>query len=291
MSLSMHEKSPIPQAARRWAWPWQSTQALWWGPSGLWHADGSAAGATRWDDLAAWCAAHPGQRATLWLSAWWVVDVLVDAALPLHDDTELLAYVRPLLQHYHGDAAAPWPLAAWQAGGARGVSALHGLALPELQATAQAHGVRLAALQPWWSRAMRLALARQPALAREPAVQLVMVEGQLVTRLDLRRGSVVGLQQRRLAQATTGALQAWLADEPVAVQRCLGYGLAEDATGTPLAHAVAGAPVLSQITLGALDGLAPAPAWWAGASSAVTGLGGRVAATAPRPVAVDRVAA
>lgn len=288
MSSSMPEIPPPPSASRRrsWAWPWQSPQALWWGPSGLWHADGSAEGATRWDDLEAWCAAHAGQRATLWLSAWWVVDVLVDAALPLPDDAALLAYVRPLLQHYHGDAAAPWPLAAWQAGEARGVSALHGLDLAALLHGARRHGVQLAALQPWWARALRLALAHRPALAREPAAQLCMVEGRLVTRLDLRRGELVGLQQRRLPQAGSGALRAWLADEPVAVQRCLGYGLDDETTAL-----TDGTAASAGIALGPLDGLRPPPGWWAGGTASATGTGRRVAAAARHPVATDGAAA
>ncbi len=244
-----------------WSWMRDSAaQPLWWGASGLWQAGGSGA-ATRWDSFDAWCAAHPGARARLWLSAWWVVDVLVDPALPLHDDAAVLAYVRPLLQHYHGDAAAPWPLAAWQAGAARGVSALHGLPLAELQATAGRHGVQLQAVQPWWARALHLALAREPALQREAAAQLVVVEGRLVTRLDLRRGGLVGLQQRRLPQATPAALQAWLADEPVAVQRCLGYGLDAQAGAS---HP--GLPLLGLAEGGAsLGGEHPAPAWWAAA--------------------------
>lgn len=256
-----------------------AAQPLWWGDSGLWHA-GDQAAPTRWDGLADWCAAHPGARARLWLSAWWVVDVLVDGALPLHDDAALLAYVRPLLQHYHGDQAAPWPLAAWQAGAARGVSALHGLPLAELQATAARHGVHLQAVQPWWARALKMALRQQPALAREAAAQLAVVEGRLVTRLDLRRGALVGLQQRRLSQATPAALQAWLADEPVAVQRCLGYGLQHEAAASYPAL-----PVMHEAGAAAsLDGPCPASAWWAGARHAGTRWMAR-RATALRPPA------
>jgi hypothetical protein len=278
----MPEKSALLRAMQRWSWPWQGAQALWWGPSGLWHADGSPDGATHWDDLDAWCAAHPGQRASVWLSAWWVVDVLVDAALPLHDDAALLAYVRPLLQHYHGDAAAPWPLAAWQAGAARGASALHGLDLAAMQHTAQRHGVRLAALQPWWARALRLALARQPALAREPAAQLAVVEGRLVTRLDLARGQLVGLQQRRLPQASTAALQSWLADEPVALQCCLGHGLVDDLPNSHSTRSIATDSGLGSMALGRLDGLAPPPAWWAPGASGASLQAGATIGRGPR---------
>ncbi|MDT7838951.1 hypothetical protein [Aquabacterium sp. OR-4] len=266
-------------------WSWMREGAalsLWWGDSGVWQA-AEPGQAVRWDGLEAWCAAHPGARARLWLSAWWVLDMLIDGALPLHDDAAVLAYVRPLLQHYHGDAAAPWPLAAWQAGAARGVSALHGQPLAELQATAARHGVQLQAVQPWWARAMRLALAQEPSLLREPAAQLVMVEGRLVTRLDLRRGSLVGLQQRRLPQATPGALQAWLANEPVAVQRCLGYGLDVQAGAShpalPLLGGAAGRATLS--------GDHPPPAWWAdtprGGAHWVGRWAGRQAAAVPPP--------
>lgn len=247
-------------------WSWMrdgAAQPLWWGESGLWHAPhGADAGATCWDSFDAWCAAHAGARARLWLSAWWVVDVLVDAALPLHHDAELLAHARALLQHYHGDAAAPWPLAAWQAGASRGVSALHGQNLDALRTSAARHGVVLQAVQPWWARALRLALDHEPTLAREPAAQLLLVEGRLVTRLDLRRGSLAGLQQRRLREATPAALQHWLAEEPVALQRCLGYGLAT----APQARRD-DLPVIAPSPEAATLGGACPPLWaWAGAS-------------------------
>lgn len=218
--------------APRWRWPWAAPQTLWWGPAGLFHAGTSAGQPQPWDALERWCEAHPGTRAGITLSAWWLTDVQVDDSLPVQGDAALLAYARPLLVHYHGDPAASWPLAAWQAGAARGVSALHGLDLAALQATAARHGVQLAGVQPWWARALRHLLPRQPTLARAPAAQVMLVEGRMLTRLDLARGRLCALQQRRLHAATPAALAAWLAEcrdeQPQAVQHCLGYGLSGD---------------------------------------------------------------
>lgn len=170
-------------------------------------------------DWPAWCQAHAGRSVQLWLGASLTHELALAPDLALGDDPALLAYARPLLQHYHGEAAAHWPLAAWRCGSGlqapqRGVSALHGVDLAALQATARQAGVRLQAVQPWWSAALALALARVPALSVADQAQLLVVEGPLLTQLHTRRGQLLQLQRRRLPQARWAALQAWWQAQP-----------------------------------------------------------------------------
>ena len=168
-------------------------------------------------DWPAWCQAHAGRSVRLWLGASLTHELALAPDLALGDDPALLAYARPLLQHYHGEAAAHWPLAAWRCGAGlqapqRGVSALHGVDLVALQAAAGQAGVRLQAVQPGWSAA--LALARVPALAVASQAQLLVVEGPLLTQLHTRHGQLLQLQRRRLPQAHWAALQAWWQAQP-----------------------------------------------------------------------------
>lgn len=153
-------------------------------------------GERRWPGFEAWCAEHPRRRCRLWVSAALLHELVCDPALPLRDDAAALAWARPLLQHYHGEAAAGWPLAAWRQGRQRGVSALHGLGLQPLQACAASAHVRLLGISPWWSLQLQQALARHRAL-RAAQARLVVEEGGLLALLDLRRGRLVGLTLRQ----------------------------------------------------------------------------------------------
>lgn len=238
------------------------SHALWLGPRGLWDF-GAMPGWRPWTpqtgrpsapqhhrDFEAWCQAHPGRGCSLILSAWLLHELLLDAQQPLADDTARLAHARSLLQHYHGDAAAQWPLAAWHAAGRRGVSALHALTLPHLQSIARGSGVALRTVRPWWSLALALAMQQLPRLAHGDAARVLVADGALVTQIDLSRGRLTHLQQRRLPQATLAALPA-----PAAGLLCcaLGHGLGDN-------DAEAGPP--PGITLlGSLAGEAPAALW------------------------------
>lgn len=253
--------------------PWRSrlapARALWLGPGGLWDA-----GATAWPQrrgpvqapqhhagLADWCQGRRGQAARLWLSGHWLHEVLVDARLPLADDAALLAYARGLLQHYHGDAAAAWPLAAWRAGGARGVSALHGVPLAPLRAAARQAGVALRSVQPAWAAALAAARRRAPLLARAPAARLLVVEGDQFSQIDLAGGRITALQQRRLAAPTWAALQAWVALAPVTPCAVFDQGLA----GAPDRAA---ADAAGLCLLGPLVAAAPGHGPWVASASA-----------------------
>ena len=243
-------------------------RALWLGPGGLWDhgpcgwpGRRTAAPAPRHHaGLAGWCQGRRGQAAALWLSGRWLHEVLVDARLPLADDMALLAYARGLLQHYHGDAAAAWPLAAWRAGGAQGVSALHGVPLADLQAQARQAGVALRSVQPAWTRALALARRRDPALNRADRARVLVVEGDQLGQIDLAAGRVVGMQQRRLAAPTWDALQAWAAADPVAPCAVLGHGLA--GVPDPATARAAGLPWLRPPA-----DAATAEGWWLAAAT------------------------
>jgi len=169
---------------------------------GLW--DGNQA----WPDFAAWCSEHRGRRCRLWLSSALLHELVCDRTLPLADDAAALAWARPVLQHYHGDAALAWPLAAWQQGRRRGVSALHGVSLDDVRSAAQRAGVRLQAVMPWWSLLLQQALRRHRAL-RGPQAQLLVMEGDRIAALGLEQGRLAQLELRRLDTGATDMLAPW----------------------------------------------------------------------------------
>lgn len=212
-------------------------------------ADGLWDGARRWPSFDDWCQAHPHRQCALWLSSHLLHELVCDPELPLRDDLAVLAWAQPQLQHYHGEAASAWALAAWQQGRHRGVSALHGVALQALKLSASRHGVRLSGVRPWWSLVLPLALRRH-AVLRGAQARLLVVEGRGVAALDLRRGQLTGLALRRLDDATPQALADWKAEQPGAadVTVAVGYGLAPGAISG--LHAGEG-----------LDAAAPAADW------------------------------
>ncbi|MFN7725891.1 MAG: hypothetical protein ACK5QH_12560 [Rubrivivax sp.] len=175
----------------------------------LWRADGrvqplpatvaGAIGATPdATDWPAWCAAHPGARCTLHLPSTLLHELLVPAE-HAGSDAEALAWASAQWLHFHGEDAAPWPLAVWQLGARRGVSALHGLgpAWGALCQAAQAHGVRLQAVSPHWLHRAQQALRTEPALRQGPA-RLLLADGPLLGVLDFHDGTLHALQWRRV---------------------------------------------------------------------------------------------
>lgn len=185
-------------------------------------------GERSWPGFAAWCEANPGRSCALWLAPALLHELVCDEGLPLADDAAALEWARPLLLHYHGDAAAAWPLAAWQQGRRRGVSALHGLRLDAVRETARRHRVALARVAPWWSHVLPLALARHAEL-REAAARLLLLDGARMAVLELQRGVLAGLQLRHLDAATPRALTDWCAEQGAGTIAtvAVGWGLAD----------------------------------------------------------------
>lgn len=204
------------------------TQPLLLGDAGAWD------GREHHADLAAAFAAHRGRRVLLWLSSAVLVETPCPDGLPLADDAAALEWARGVLQHYHGEAAAGWPLAAWQGARRRGVSAWRAPSLAPVHAAARAAGVHLAGVRPWWPAVLRQALRHDATLARGPA-RLLMAEGPCLTTLELADGAPDDVQVRRLAGADGAALAAWHATQPARATRAVGYGLRDTAAAGALA--------------------------------------------------------
>ncbi|MFA6262766.1 MAG: hypothetical protein WC760_15005 [Bacteroidia bacterium] len=228
---------------RRWS-RWLPVSLLL-GDNGLWD------GHRHWPSFNAWCEANPRRACRLWLASTLLRELVCDEALPLADDAAVLAWARPLLQHYHGEAALAWPLAAWQQGRRRGVSALQGVSLAVLRNAADDAGVRLLGVAPWWSLVLRRALKRHAALRRGSA-RLLIVEGPCVAVIGLEVGSIKQLELRRLQAAEPDALSQWLQDSAGPPPLAVGYGLAAG-------------PVIGIDFAETLTGAAPSPRWLQGA--------------------------
>jgi hypothetical protein len=241
--------------------------ALWLSPAGLrdfgpapgWRplAGPRPAQAPTADDwhanFDAWCQAHAGRSCNLVLSAWLLHELVLDHQLPLGDDTARLAYARNLLRHYHGEPAAHWPLAAWQAAGRHGVSALHATTLGALQTSARRASVLLRSVRPWWSLALAVALQQAPRLARADQGRLLVVDGTLVTQIDLARGQLTQLLQRLLPEPTQAALRATLQGQAEAFTCALGHGMRDEPPAND-DHL---------LCLGSMQGRSPAALWCA----------------------------
>ena len=210
----------------------------------------------RHDTLAAWCETHRGSDVRLILSSRLTHQVVVrDRNLPLFEPADLERYARHQLVHYHGSAAADWPLAVWLAGAQRGASALHGIDMAACRSDAQRCGVRLRNVEPAWAVALRFARRETPALAHAMRAAVALVEGEQLCWLVLERGALVSLRQRMLAAPDLAALEALIdelrqEDEDVGAVYVIGHGIdADDVRGATL--------------LGPLRAGPPSPDWWA----------------------------
>ena len=204
---------------------WRRARELLLAPGGAWDLDDG----THHAGFADWCRAHPGARCRVWVSSAFVVELAVDAGLPLAGDAELLDWARVQLATRDGGGTA-LPCAAWQCGARRGVSVLHGLAPGALQADAQRHGVRLAALAPWWSG--MLARCRH-ALPARSGWRLLVVEAARVAAVQAAPGGIGAVETAWLDRADAPALQYWLhaqgAGDGTGTTLVCGYGLAPGA--------------------------------------------------------------
>ena len=238
------------QLRRGWARP----RPLLLAADGVWDPSQSQTIQPGYRDFGAWCAAHPGQACELWIGAGALAEVVgenSDAAQALRSPAARAAWAQRLLHHYHGEAAAQWPLLPWHAPHAWGASALRRVTLADLRAQACAHGVVLHAVRPLWPRLLAQLLAQQTLLRRGVLGQAWLVEagqageGQAhLTRVGLARGRVTSVQRRRLQAPWAQALQRLIDEEPPAAgaaSALLWLGAAPDGS-LPLPRAVTWLP-------------------------------------------------
>lgn len=184
----------LPTEWRRWRARWRSARSLYWdGEQLLDMASGQ-----RFESFDQWCTLHRGSRCAIRFGAACLNDLLPEPALPLFGGAARLAWARRVLQHYHGDHAAGWPLAAWQHG--RGVCALLA-GLGAWRETARRHAITIATMQPLWPRLLAGVQQQRPGLKRAAQALVLLVEGGWVSVLTLRAGGVVALHRRRLSGA------------------------------------------------------------------------------------------
>jgi hypothetical protein len=200
---------PTPDAAA-WLRP---PRPLLLAVDGLWDL----ARSERHADFETWCRAHPRQRCTLWVGGAWLSDLACEGAVALQGSAARLDWARRVLAHYHGNVALTWPLAVWRLRATFGVSALHGMDLAAVRASAAAQRVALASVRPLWPLLLRRLLGLRPALSRGESARALLVEGTQLTVVMLRRGAVAWVHRRRLAEPLAESLHAVLAEDPAAV--------------------------------------------------------------------------
>ena len=179
----------------------QRPQTVLLSPQGLlsWPA-GPVDGPVQHIDFGAWCASAAGEAASVIVSAH-AIHSLAYSPEPGADPRSHADAARRAFVHYHGRESERWALAVDAGRGDVFASALHGFDLAAMLATAAAHGVKLRRVVPLWSVALRAAAAREPALCAADRATLAIVEGAIVTCLDLDRGELADLQQRHLDDA------------------------------------------------------------------------------------------
>jgi hypothetical protein len=221
---------PAGPPARRF---WPALSAGWLKPERCVQLQGDRV--TAWPDDGApaqpwadWCAAHPGVRCRVLLGSQWQQVLTLDLpglALPagqprrVHGRAVLRDAAKQRLVHFHGAAAADWPLALWRSTRAAGACAL-AVAAPatasRLLTVPAQHGLRLQQVQPAWWWALRQALDSDATLRKAPEALLLLDEDEVTTAVALRQGHIVGLLVQRQPAAAAAADAQPLAQQQVA---------------------------------------------------------------------------
>lgn len=216
---------------------------------------------TRHATFADWCGGAGTVDARLVVSAH-LLHSLAFAGVSGSDAGALRDAAARSFAHYHGRPAELWTIAAAAGEEQAFACALHDFDLAAALASATAHGVVPKSVVPLWAEALPAAIARAPALAGADVASLNIVEGRLVTCLDLRSGRLVGVQQRHLDVADTEAFADLLdrrrleSNGAACLAFAVGWGMEGD-----FEQALAG----SCRQIGRVDGRAEASAWLAGA--------------------------
>jgi hypothetical protein len=230
----------------------------------VWHfnADWRAAGpaAQPHGDVASWLQSQRGQRVEVVLSCRCSKTLLLDNAaqdVAADDAAGIDALARARLLEVWGEEAATWPLRCWGGHRAHGACAWsHPEATSWLQA-AQAAGVSICSVLPWWSVVLRRVADVQPGWGCDERSALLVCEGEHVTWLLGAHSELLSLRQRRLAEPTLSAASRFAAEhggvDGVVPERVVvvGYGLRGDIGGT----------FSGQTVPGNLDGACPEGPW------------------------------
>ncbi len=199
------------------------------------------------DDLTDWAHSQPAppagtrRRVRLHIAGELLHEWPCDPTLPLADDAARLAWARRLQAQYHGDAATHWPQAAWSARG-------HGVTAWQYPAAASGEPIRawrdlargcghsISSITPLWRAALLCALAWHPPLAKPLHATVLVVEGRLVTVIELVRGKPRCVTRRRMLQADLPGLEDFFLAMPAQRRSCcvaLGAGLAKGPGALP----------------------------------------------------------
>lgn len=211
------------------------SELFWWSEAGVAPlADAAAAPQAPREALAA--RASRG-RVDLVLSVALQHQLVCPAELPLEGARAIAAYAEQQFIHYFGTDAEYWPLAVWQAGPVRGVSALHGAARQAWAALqSQPLKQRVGRVLPAWAVALSTACSQHPQWPKSPQAALAWVEGPVLCWLVLQEGRLTDLRQLRTRDLSDEAL--WdLVDrlrQPGQIVLVLGYGRNGAETETPL---------------------------------------------------------
>lgn len=206
-----------------------------------WHAVAGQSVPMPCESFEAFCAAHRGASVHLLLSGTLTHAMVIGDDVPALVDEQLAEHARAQFVNYHGARASTWSLAVWSEAGQRGAEALHGTDLARWQQAAREARVRLQAVTPWWTVALRAAGRIAPGWGQAESAALMLLEGPLATWLLLRDGRLAAVRRRRLARACAGEAARTLIElrscdgVPPAQVAVAGYGLAVEAEAAPLA--------------------------------------------------------
>ncbi len=161
---------------------------------------------------------------------------LTDLVCPesLTPATARRAWAQRVLAHYHGDAAAAWPLLVWSGFGAQVVTAWRGGNAAHSTQLAQGRSERLVRIEPTWPLLLQALLASRSALRRAESGRALLLETgdqgtAVLTQLTLCKGRLQTLQRRRLEAPWTEHLLAQHREAgagPVVAAWVLGTGAA-----------------------------------------------------------------
>lgn len=176
------------------------------------------------DGFAHWCAAHPGSRCELGLSARLVHTCVAPPEAGALAPEDLRDYAQRQFQHYFGTVEAGYVVAASTVAEAPLACGAPATVVQALQAIAAEQGVRIARLAPWWAAGVAAALRQAPA---DAACTVVALEPQAFTVLQAAGGRVqriwtevlppgAGDWRARLREHLSAGQPVWLVSEPAA---------------------------------------------------------------------------